>query len=159
MADPKNPPENEEQRIAQQREAALREQASTAAAKAEQAHGRATALEGELEKRDAELATLRAENEKLTGQVAGLGAAVNRTGLPTLAVELPKGAYQLRESVTMVAGKKPVRTDAKAGDVVFLEPNDQALDKLRKSIGLVATVHAVGKEQLHELETLGFIVV
>ena len=155
---PQRPPENEEQRIQQQRESALREQASTAAGEAEKAKARVTALEGDLERANARVVELETKNEQLTGQVAGLGAAVDRTGLPKLPVQLPPGAAQLLESVTIVAGVNKKRTDAKAGDVVFVDPNDATLAKLRKTIGLVTTVHSVGQEQAKELKKSNFIV-
>lgn len=151
------PPQNEEQRIAQQREGALRDQASRSASDAEAAKARVAVLEGELSKSQADATALRRENEALREQLAGLGAAVNRGGLPQLPVELPKNAAQLLESVTILSGPNKARTDARAGDVVFVSESAPALDKLRKAIGLVANVHAISEAQAEELVKHGLV--
>lgn len=152
------PPQNEEQRIAEQRLSALQQQASDAAGDAEKARARVAALEGELALKETELNGLRKDNEKLTAQVAGLGLAVNRSGLPVLPVKLPKDATQLNESVTIVAGVNKKRTAAKAGDVVYVNPNEKQLESLRRSVGLAATVHSVSEETAEDLAKSGFII-
>lgn len=153
------PTPNEEQRIAADRERALRDQASTAVAEANAAKGRVAALEGELAKKDEQIAALQKANEALESRVAGLAVAVNRSGLPVLQAKLPESARQLRESVTIAAGigAAKVRTSAKAGDVVMVSPTDKQLDKLQRELGVALAVHAIGPEQARELEESGFL--
>lgn len=150
---------SEDQRVNEKRELALREQAATAVGDANAAKARVAALEGELAKKDEELATLRKANEALEGRVAGLAVAVNRSGLPVLPVKLPESARQLRESVTIAAGLagKKTRTTAKAGDVVMFDPSERALEKLQRELGVAATVHPIGPEQARDLEESGFL--
>lgn len=147
-----------ESRIADQRLRDLQQQASDASAAANTAKAEAAAARGELDRALTENAGLKAQVERLTTanqQLAESSAA--RDGMPSLPVDLPKNASQLLDSVTIaVIGEdgKPLRANAKRGDVVFVAPKDGELDELQQAVGLVARVHAVTKAQAEELRTL-----
>jgi hypothetical protein len=152
--------QSEEQRIAEQRDRDLRQQASDASAASNAAKADAAALKGELERAQAQVAGLRAANEQLTKQLEQLQQSVQlRETLPSLP-DLPRGAAQLTESVTIGSlddDNKPLRTAARRGDVVVVGGDVQELESLRGKVGTVATVHRIDKATREELEKLRFL--
>lgn len=151
----------EEQRIAEQRLQDLMQQASTAASERQAAIADANALRGELERANAELVGLRAGNDRLRAEIKALSdAATARDALPTLPLDLPKGASQLVECVTIAAldeQGKPGRANAKRGDVVFLTSKRAEVDELQRAVGVVARVYAIDKATAEELRASRFV--
>lgn len=150
----------EEQRIAERRVADLMRQASDAAAETQTARADAAGLRGENERLAAELAGLRVINERLANENrALLESSAARDNLPNLP-DLPKGAFQLVESVTIATvgpDGKPVRANPKRGDVVFVMQGKDAaedLEDLQKECGVTSRVFPVTRETLEELRTL-----
>lgn len=157
----KTEPQNEEQRIAEQRLQDLMQQASDAAAQRQEAIAEANALRGELERANAEVVALRAQVERLTAEIKAHGeAATQRDALPSLPLDLPKGAAQLTESVTIaVIGDdgKVTRANARRGDVVVVSAKQADVDQLRRAVGVAARVYAVAKETADELRQLKYV--
>lgn len=151
-------PGNTEDRVAAQRLQDLTEQASKAAAETQTAKAEAAAAKGDLERANTEVVALRAQVERLTAQNQQLAEASQvRDGVPTLPVDLPRGAFQLVESVTIASlgdDGKPVRANAKRGDVLLVGKKDEALADLQGRIGSVARVYAVSAATVEELRTL-----
>lgn len=150
--------ENTEARIAEQRLRDLEQQARDAIADAQKAKAEVAGLKGELERANTELAGLKASNERLESANRQLAeSATARDGLPSLPVDLPKGAAQLTECVTIavVGGDgKPVRATPKRGDVLVLSSSKAGVEDLQAEIGVVATVYAVDRSTLDELRAL-----
>lgn len=149
--------ETDEQRIAAQRLRDLERQASDAAAETQAARADAAAVRGDLERARTENAGLHAENERLSAQLIALNAATAaHDGLPNLPIDLPKGAFQLLESITIMSIPKtgePFRTSARRGDVIILGKADDA-EGLQTEVGQVARVYAVEKATVDELRKL-----
>lgn len=149
---------NEEQRIAEQRLQDLMNQASTAAADRLEAVNKANALSGELERANAELAGVKAERDRLVNEVKALReSSAFRDTLPTLPSDLPKGAYQLVESVTFATigeDGKPLRANGRRGDVVMVAKSKDDANELQQAVGVAARVYAVTRQTLDELGSL-----
>jgi hypothetical protein len=152
------PPDSNEARIAEQRLRDLQQQASDAVAEMQKVKGDVTALTGELERAKTEIAGLKAANERLEGANRQLAeSSTARDGLPGLPVELPKGAFQLVESVTIASvgdSGKPVRATPKRGDVVFVAGSKRDVEELQAELGLVAHVYAIDRSTAEELRAL-----
>lgn len=155
-----NPGQTEEQRIAEQRLRDLMQQASDAAAGEQEAKRDLAGVRGELERANAELVGARATIDRLSAEnKALLESSSARDSLPSLPVDLPRGAYQLSESVTIaVVGDdgKPARpkTMPKRGDVVVVGAKRADAAELQAAIGQVASVFLIDKQTLDELRTL-----
>lgn len=148
--------ETQEQRIAREHLADLRQQASDAAAETLKARQDAAASKGDLERAKAANAALAEENERLKTALAKQTAAAAKSGdLPALPVDLPKGSAQLVESVTVavVTEHGPVRGTPKRGDVVIVGKPEDA-EELQEEIGELVRVYAVDKKTFDELRTL-----
>jgi hypothetical protein len=149
--------DNAESRIAEQRLRDLQEQAAKAVGEAQAAKAEALALRGDLERANTELAGLKASNERLSSANQQLvESSTARDGLPGLPIDLPKGAFQLVESVTIAAvgdDGKPVRANAKRGDVVVVGPKG-AIAELQTELGLVARAYAITRDTADELRAI-----
>lgn len=147
----------EEQRIAQQRLRDLEQQASDAARDSSDAKRELAGVKGELDRAKIELAASKAENDRLRQQLQATQAAQAKGDkLPAIPIELPKGAFQLVESVvfaTAGADGKPTRADAKRGDIVVAGKFDAAAE-LQARIGSHLAVYAVDRDTLDELRAL-----
>jgi hypothetical protein len=150
--------QTDEQRVAAQRLVDLQRQASEAVSEANEAKLAAAGFKGDLERANVEIAGLRASNERLSEQLKStVAASASKDGMPTLPTDLPKGGFQLLESVTIASFDetgKAVRTSAKRGDVLLLAPKKGDVEELQAEIGQVARVYAVDKATLEELKAL-----
>lgn len=153
--------QTEEQQIAAKRLSDLEAQASRSATDAQTAKAEALGLQGDLDRANVQIAALRGDNERLTVQLNALNTqAALKDALPVLPADMPKGAFQLLESVTIATltdDGKLVRTNAKRGDVVVGGAKPAALEELQSSIGKLARVHAVDRSTLDELKKLAHI--
>jgi hypothetical protein len=152
---------SDEQRIAAQRLKDLERQASEAVSASQEAKRGEAAARGDLERANLENVALRAQVERLTAENKALAeTTASRDTLPTLPVDLPKGAFQLTESVTLAAlgdDGKPVRANAKRGDVVLSAGKKADAEELQEDVGLAARVYPVSKQTLDELRDLKHI--
>lgn len=144
---------NDDERIALQQKRALEERSGELATKSKQATARANALEGELTKErglreaaEQQVVQLTAELARATSAAKNAGAQLN---------DLPSGAFQLNESVTL--GSYGRRAQAKQGDVVLVAKGDEQVAELQQALGLAYTVYRVTDREAQELKAGGFL--
>ncbi len=137
---------------------ALRELSSKQAEDANAAKSRADGLAGDLERERQKTAALEAQVAQLQGEVKRLGGQVG-SDAKRIHAELPKGAVELRDSVTTVDFEGN-RITPRPNDVVLRagEKKDDTkadVSALQKKLGEKYRVFAMAPKDIAELKSLG----